>query len=374
MSLILKTIAFAVTNDLTYDRRMQRICMALATKGFNVTLIGRQIKNSTEFNPSKYQAKRLRCWINKGFLFYAEYNLRLFFYLLSKKYDVLCACDLDTALPVRLVAKLKGSMSVYDAHEYFTEVPEVTNRPVVKSIWEQIGKSTIPKFNLRYTVGEELANLMGTKYNSKFDVIRNIAPVHPVIESKPILDRKRILLYQGALNIGRGLEAIVEAMPQLPGWEFWLAGEGDITDQLKQQVENAGLTDRVRFLGWVLPEKLPALMAQARLAINLREHGSLNDFYSLPNKFFDAIHAGLPSINMKFPEYEKACREFPCAMLIENVSAEEIVSAVNSFDEDPGKLVAMQNACREAAKIFTWENESKKLVDLYHQLILNRQG
>ncbi|HQW04108.1 MAG TPA: glycosyltransferase family 4 protein, partial [Saprospiraceae bacterium] len=276
-----KKILFAVTNDLTYDRRMYRICSALAATGAEVTLVGRRLKSSVVFTPGHFKGFRFRCWFNKGPLFYIEYNKRLFFTLLGQEFDIACACDLDTALAVRLAAWVKGKKSVYDAHEYFSEVPELTRRPSIKKIWEWIAKRTIPGFNACYTVGEELAVLMGRRYNVHFDVIRNIAP--SPVSGKSVLQNaanEKILLYQGALNVGRGLEACIEAMVHLPDWKFWLAGEGDITAQLKELAQARGVGDKVVFLGWVKPDHIPQLMKQARLSINLREVGSLNDYYS----------------------------------------------------------------------------------------------
>src|SRR3990170_3818773 len=227
-------LIFAVTNDLTYDRRMFRICTALAEAEADVTLVGRQLKDSLSFHPGIFKTKRLRCIFNKGFLFYAEYNIRLFFYLLFSGFDIACACDLDTALAVRSAAAMKAKKAVYDAHEFFTEVPEVTNRKFVKWVWDFIGKLTIPGFDLRYTVGEELAIIMGKKYNTIFHVIRNIPSEAQIsAEQKAHRHTEKVLLYQGALNVGRGLDALLEAMKGLPDWELWLAGEGDITEKLK---------------------------------------------------------------------------------------------------------------------------------------------
>ncbi len=365
-----KHIVLTVTNDLTYDRRMYRICTALVDAGFNVTLTGRLLKTSAAFTPGHFQTHRIRCFFNKGFLFYKEYNIRLFFYLLRLRFDIACACDLDTALPVIMSSKLRGKKTVYDAHEYFSEVPELTHRPIIKAVWQWIGRMTIPRFDTRYTVGAELANLMGKVYGVAFDVIRNIAPVDPFSDQKADdhIHREKVILYQGALNVGRGLEACINAMRQLADWTFWLAGEGDITEQLKQQVRDQGLEERVRFLGWVHPDKLPDLMAQARISINLRERESLNDYYSLPNKFFDAIHAHLPSIHMAYPEYQHIVSKYPCAVLIDEVNVDAIVRAVQFLDEHPQVYFGLVQGCQLASAEFTWENESQRLIQIYQTL------
>ena len=75
-------IVFTVTTDLSYDQRMIKICSSLAKAGYEVTLVGRKRRSSIAIVPTTYKQKRLFCFFDKGKLFYAEYNLRLFFYLL----------------------------------------------------------------------------------------------------------------------------------------------------------------------------------------------------------------------------------------------------------------------------------------------------
>ena len=118
----MKRIVFTVTNDLSYDQRMQRICTSLANAGYNILLIGRKLKNSVALKEEIFEQKRLRCFFNKGFLFYAEYNTRLFFFLLFVQMNAVCAIDLDTILPCYFVCGLRGKKRIYDAHELFTEM------------------------------------------------------------------------------------------------------------------------------------------------------------------------------------------------------------------------------------------------------------
>ena len=363
-------IILTVTNDLTYDRRMFRICTTLAGSEAEVILVGRQLKRSVDFTPGSFKTKRLRCFFNKGPLFYKEYNLRLFFYLLFTSFDIACACDLDTALPIRIVTAMKGKLSVFDAHEHFTEVPELTGRPLIRWIWNTIAQWTIPGFDLRYTVGEELAEIMHKKYNASFEVIRNIPSSYQSSHVDIHHEREKVILYQGALNVGRGLESLIDSMTKLPEWKLWLAGEGDITGKLKNLVLSNHLQDRVSFLGWVFPHDLPDLMKKAYLGINLRDKGSLNDFYSLPNKFFDFIHAGLPSINMNYPEYARICARYPCALLIDSTSSDDITQAVKILENDDALYQHMVSACEDASLEFSWLHEGNKLIRLYNELII----
>lgn len=365
-------IICTVTNDLTYDQRMIRICGSLARAGYEVTLVGRQRPASRPLSAEPFRQHRLPCCFEKGKLFYLEYNLRLFFFLLAQPFDVVCAVDLDTILPGFLTSRIKSKTCVYDAHEYFTEVPEVARRPAVKRIWEWVARFTIPRLKYAYTVGEGLARLFEQRYGTPFVVIRNVPLSHPLPERQPGSE-KAIILYQGTLNEGRGLEQAIEAMQAVEGAELWLAGEGDLSAALRQQVQQQGLEHKVRFLGYVPPAELRALTLQAHIGLNLLENKGLSYYYSLANKAFDYIQAGVPSVNMAFPEYQQLQQQFGVFILLENLSASAVSQAVNRLLQDEVFYQSLRQNCLEAAKILNWEREEQKLLGFYRGVCMAHQ-
>ena len=166
-----KTIApslyFCVITDLTYDQRMIRICTSLANAGYNVVLVGTRLKTSIPLKNQPFKQQRIPCFFEKGKLFYAEYNIRLFFFLLRKKMDCICAIDLDTILPCYFIAILKKIQRVYDAHELFCEMKEIVTRPVIYKLWKQIEAFAVPKFTFGYTVNQPIAQEFNKMYGVK---------------------------------------------------------------------------------------------------------------------------------------------------------------------------------------------------------------
>ncbi len=140
-------IVCTVTNDLNYDQRMIRICTSLSRAGYDVTLVGFKRKNSKPLVQQPFKQVRLPIIAEQGKLMYAHYWFNLFFFLLFRKADVLCAIDLDTILPVYYASVLGGKKRVYDAHEIFTELKEVISRPSVHQMWLWIGRHTVPQMN-----------------------------------------------------------------------------------------------------------------------------------------------------------------------------------------------------------------------------------
>lgn len=168
-----RRIIFTVTNDLTHDQRMHKICTSLTEAGFEVKLVGRKLKSSKPLETKAFFQHRIYVFFTKGKLFYLEYNVRLFFYLLFAKAEIFGAVDLDTIVPCVLVGKLRKKKITYDAHEYFTEVPEVVDRPVIKKIWTWVEKVFVPQVDVCYTVSSSLAELYFSRYKKIFHVIRN---------------------------------------------------------------------------------------------------------------------------------------------------------------------------------------------------------
>src|SRR5690554_8125741 len=80
-----KKIIVSVTNDLYTDQRVHKVCSFLYENKYDVLLVGRKLKDSQEITDRSYEVKRFKLLFNKGALFYANYNLRLFLFLLFNK-------------------------------------------------------------------------------------------------------------------------------------------------------------------------------------------------------------------------------------------------------------------------------------------------
>jgi glycosyltransferase involved in cell wall biosynthesis len=179
-------LVFTVTNDLSYDQRMQRICSSLAANGDDVLLIGRKKTKSIALKEQSFRQKRLTSWFQKGPGLYIEYNFRLFFYLLFCKMDVICAIDLDTILPCYFVSLLRNKKRVYDAHELFTEMKEIVSRPLILKWWMTVERFAVPKFKNGYTVNQSLVDELNRRYGVSYGVVRNM----PVVEKSKVKSKK----------------------------------------------------------------------------------------------------------------------------------------------------------------------------------------
>ncbi len=362
-----KKIICTVINDLTYDQRMHRICSSLVEAGYEVLLLGRVKEKSIPLGEQSFQQKRIVCMSESGMLMYMEFNIRLFLYLLFHKFDIVNAVDLDTIMPAAIVGKLKSKPMVYDAHELFTEVPEIVSRPYLHNFWTWVEQKFVPISTLSYTVGQSLASIFYDRYEQTFSVIRNVPFRKEVI---PTPAEERIILYQGAVNAGRGLREMIAAMPLLDeDIKLWIIGDGDLYEEIKDLALGSTAKQRIKMWGYMTPAEMQTFTQKAWIGINLLENTGLSYYYSLANRTFDYIQAGVPAIHINFPEYKAINDKYQVAVLVDDLSPEAIVAAVVSLDEDTLYDRLKQN-CEIAAAALCWEKEKEKLVDIYDGVLV----
>ena len=359
-------------NYLFTDERLEKMCDFLAGEGFDVLLVGRRYRNSPDLPARPYATRRLHLCFKKGFAFYAEYNLRLFFFLLFQKCDVLVANDLDTLLPNYLVAKIKGKKLVYDSHEYFCGLPELVGRPRVQRFWHGIEKACFPKLPIVLTVCRSIADLYDREYPrpEPVKVVRNFPrrTCPQVTETRASLglpENKKLIVMQGAINKDRGAEELLLAMHEIPDSLLLIIGNGDVIPQLKNLVEKEKLTEKVRFIPRQTPERLFQYTVQCDLGCSLEKDTNLNYRFCLPNKLFDYIRAGVPALVSNLPEMSRIVAESGVGEILPEHSPHAIAAAINQIFSNQEQYSQYQQNTKAAAERYCWENEMSVLKDIY---------
>jgi glycosyltransferase involved in cell wall biosynthesis len=353
-----KRAIVSVINDLVTDQRVHRHCLTLQSMGFDVLLIGRQLKTSPALAARPYRTHRMRLPFEKGPLFYASFNIALLFQLLFRRTDLLLSNDLDTLPANYLASKIRRSMLVYDSHEYFTEVPELVNRPRTKAVWERVERMLVPRLSHAFTVSQAIASAYASKYKVHFEVIRNL----PLLEEQETeaLSHPPVILYQGSVNLGRGVDVAIRAMEYLEGAVLTIAGTGDVLEGMKALVEELGLSDRVKFLGRVPFAELKAITRSASIGISLEEDLGLNYRYALPNKLFDYIHAGVPALVSDLPAMSEVVVTYGIGEVLHDRDPKSVAAQLHAMLQTSNQAQRRAN-CRNAAQQLNWQRESAKL-------------
>lgn len=343
--------------------------------GFDVLLVGRRQRKSPPMDIRPYKSHRMKLIFEKGPLFYAEYNMRLFLFLLFHRANCLLSNDLDTLLPNFWISRLKRIKLIYDSHEYFTEVPELVNRPKVQKVWKRIEEYVVPKLPEMITVCKSIADMFHEKYGIDVHVIRNI-PMRKMLPSSATREEvgldpeKHILLLQGSgINIHRGSEELVEAMRYLDDCQLVIIGGGDVLPILKEKVAQNHWDEKVKFFPRMPYQKMMAITQLAELGFTLDKDTNLNYRFSLPNKLFDYIQAGVPVVASHLVEIERIVRNYNIGTFVENHDPQSIAETIENALNDKDSLALWKQNLTIAARELCWENEEKVLLDIYEKYV-----
>ncbi|WP_189663186.1 MULTISPECIES: glycosyltransferase [unclassified Polaribacter] len=357
----MKKIIVSVTNDLSTDQRVEKVCNTLFNAGYEILLVGKKDTNSKPLLRN-YRTKRIKVFFKKSILFYAEFNIKLFFILLFTKKDIFLSNDLDTLLPNYIASLLQDKKIIYDSHELFSEVPELVNRPFAKNFWLRLERQILPKLKNTYTVCDSIANFYNTKYDTNFKTIINSPNKKEVTTSSFPFTYKdeKIILYQGAINIGRGLELIINTMPFLKNCILVIIGEGDIFESLKKKVTVKELHHQIYFLGKLNPNELHQLTPLADLGISIEEDLGLNYRFALPNKILDYIQAEVPILVSNLPEMKKIVIDYKVGEIVYQREPKKLAHQIKqTLAKDFTKEL------KNAKEKLIWEHQETKLLAIF---------
>ena len=365
-----KHIILAVSNDLVSDQRVHKVATSLLNNGYTVCVVGRKLPNSLPLPELPYATKRLRLLFTKNMMFYAELNIRLFIYLLFSNYAIATANDLDTLLGMYCATRIRRKKLVYDSHEYFTEVPELVHNTKAKRVWETIESWIFPKLTHCMTVCESIAHIYEQKYSVPVIVVRNVPLLQKHTMSTnvqlPTIPQPHIILYQGAVNVGRGIELMIQAMEYINNTALLIIGSGDKLEELKEFAKQSKTASSIYFTGRIPFQQLPAYTNIATIGISLEEDIGLNYKYALPNKIFDYIHAHKPIVVSDLPEMSSIIQTYNCGEIIYNRNPQAIGQQITKIlsNTDLLQLYAQNSAI--ASKELCWEREEQKLLQCYN--------
>lgn len=368
-----KRVLVSVTNDLATDQRVKKVCNSLQSLDYDILLIGRILPDSLSLS-RPYEVLRMKLLFTKGAYFYAEYNIRLFLVLLFSRVDIYHSNDLDTLLANFLASKIRRKPLVYDSHEYFTGVPEIQNKPLVKAVWQNIERWIFPKLNYVFTVNKSIANLYKSEYSKSLRIMRNMPLKQQIDQYKSRADLglpldKQIIITQGAgINIDRGIEEAVEAIQYLPNVYFIIIGNGDVIPQLKKKVLELKLENQVVFKGRMPYPEMMQYTRHALLGLTLDKDTNINYRFSLPNKLFDYIHAGVPVLASKVVEVKNIIDSYKIGLFIDNHEPKHIAAQIQLALESSLLRKEWTFNLPKAQEELQWGHEEKQLIEVYSDI------
>ena len=289
--------------------------------------------------------------------------------------DAYHAHDLDSLWPASSIARRRGVPLIYDSHELWTEQSSLGRRPSVRAIWAYMERLLSDRVHRAITVSPPIAAELEARYGfENVVVVGNLPPYRPPIRGDLIrqrlgLERDRvILLYQGGMLTDNGLAEQIEAMAGVEKAALVLLGQGPTEDQLRHQVARAGLDDRVFFLPAVPFPQLHAYTCSADLGLCLIKSTGKSFHWSLPNKLFEYIMAGLPVLGSEAPEIRRVLAETGAGEVVDPTDVPALRNRLERLVADADARQRYAKAALNAAPRLCWERESGKLTELYAAL------
>ncbi|EHL7183180.1 glycosyltransferase [Staphylococcus pseudintermedius] len=428
----MKKVAMFVWNHFTNDARVNRECMALAEDGYDVDLIAINDPKNTDIEAFEQREPHFRVHRVKRYPMliqvYADYGKRflmiiggvsftiaagLFFINLKlmlgylamllagmvilkvkklrkwvvngaiiarmiikgyqQKADIYHSNDLNT-LPQGIVCsklRLHPKPLVYDSHEVQTDRTGYNPERIKK----------IERFLLQFVDTMMVENHTRAQHNEclygfypqplyNYSVLYDIEqqPYYNLHEKLGLNQNEKILLYQGGLQQGRGLEKLIEAMPMIQEGVLVFVGGGKLTETLKAQAQQSEARDRIFFLDKVPFEKLPQITREAFVGFQVLQNVCFNHYSASSNKLFEYIMAHVPVIACDFPEIKSVVEENEVGIATDTHSSQNIAAAVNHLLQHPELYDRYRANTRRAKMIYNWQNEKQKLLNVYNTL------
>ena len=379
-------------DDPTHDSRVRREAFTVASLGCKVEILcveyersGRQVLGcslSGDRRPGAVSRgiRTYRIYVGRskrGKLRFLRFYLKAIPKVLRTRAAMYHAQDLYSLPVAWLAAKRYGRPLIYDSHEYYLGTVSLSRRRLERSIWGIVERTFIGGTDEVITVCDSIADKLKAQYGVRRPrVLRNV-PIwrarHRTNHLREILGlgpETNILLYQGAIERGRGLVAILDALTTLKGCCFVALGDGSIRQEVKAYAARLGVSDRAFFLDPVPSEELMEYTASADVGLCLIENAGFSYYHSLPNKLFEYMAAGLPVIASDFPEIGRLVKAENVGLTVNPEDPSEIAEAVGRLTQDRHLYdICAANALRAAADRHNWDRESRILEDIYRHLV-----
>lgn len=381
-----KKILMIVLNDFINDSRIIKEASTLSNNGYSVKVLALHNKGLERREKiNNFEVERIhlstRNKLNNNryvqLIKYVEFFIKSSNIAKNFKPDILHAHN-TSALPISLYLSAKLNIKViYDSHELNSHSAGKENNPkIFNKISFLFEKYAInKKVDEVITVSNSIANYLNENYSfkKKINVIRNI-PYNFNLDKNYNLFRKefgfskknKIILYQGLLSKGRGIENIIRSMKLInEKVRFVILGDGPYKDELKELMINLNLDERIFFHQAVSYDILHKYTNSADLGIHLIANTCLNHYFALPNKIFEYIQAELPVICSDFPDMSKIIEDYNVGLTVSPKDIETFAKKVNETIFNNKKMSKLRNNCKEAKKVLNWENESDELLKIY---------
>ena len=370
-----KNVTISFLGNIDYDTRCLNLFNSLKQKGYVVNWIG--FDWLTE-NFSTQKGEKTIYKLHKGFLsltYYFNFIYKLKWNLFRSKASLFFAEDIYTLPFVVIFARMKKAEVFYDSRELFSQLAGLKNSRLIQLLLGWIEKTFIKRVDFVIVTGKMDEDYIKDKYGLVNTIVLRNLPIY----SKPekvinlreklfIRADKKILIYQGVILHGRGLQNIFNVIKKLPNCVLVILGSGEYEEYYKDIADKMDLHSQVFFMGKVNQSDLLNYTAAADVGLSIIENLSLSYHYALPNKLFEYLMAEIPVIVSKLPQMVEIVMQYNVGEVVDLENQDELINKINLLIGDKELYSNYKKNCISASKELNWDNEINSLFNVLDKL------
>lgn len=379
-------VAMLVRNTYTHDSRVEKEARTLTAAGYRVTVLAdagadlpeREWRNGTEVR------RVARRWPRIPGLRFIWHEARLARALLSLRPDILHAHDSNTLIPVGWAARRRRVPFVYDAHDLWLGRPRRERSrlyfAISQAFYTLVERWYVSRAAATLTVSDPIARHLERRYRlERVHLVPNYPELTGPVARKELRSLPGgasigtagpVVLYLGGLMGGRGLEQLVAALRIAASTQLVLLGQGPLASALARRATDSGAGDRLHALAPVRSDEVIDYAASADIGVSPIVPSCLNYRYSLPNKLFQYMAAGIPVVASDLPQVRDVVEGSRCGLVVDTTRPEVIAAAMERIAGDPDEARAMGMRGRRAVEEqYNWSVAAAALLRAYDSLI-----
>lgn len=279
------------------------------------------------------------------------------------------ASDLYSLPAAARAAKASGVPLVYDSRELYGSIAALQGRKLRQRFWNIIERRYASGAAAILTVNDDIANILRKQYTGiPVHVAYNVPmatftddPDRSILRKEfGIPEGQTVLISNGGLQKGRGLTAMIDVLEELPNCHLVFLGDGPLRSELELYALGADCSERVHF-NHVPSGEVLRWTSGADIGLCFVENLGLSYYLSLPNKFFEYMHAGIPAVCTDLPVIRTLIERHASGVLIPEGERDAAVNAIRKLIEDRDYYQGMCGNAETAAEHYSWGQERTRL-------------
>jgi glycosyltransferase involved in cell wall biosynthesis len=376
-------VVMLVRNPYTHDSRVEKEARTLVGAGHRVSIVADAARGlpARETRDGSQIHRVPRRGPPVPGLRFIVHEWRLARRLRALRPTVLHAHDTNALVPVALAAQRLGIPYVYDAHDLWLGRPRRGRSRLYFALSQfyhgLVERLLVPRARATLTVSPPIVRHLRRRYGLPVvHLVPNYPEVGPPVERRDLRDlpggevihrAQPIVLYLGGLMGGRGLEQLVDAIALVPEVTLVMLGSGAEEEPLLARAAAQGAS--VLVLPPVAPELVEAYAASATIGVSPIVPSCLNYRYSLPNKLFQYMAAGIPVVASNFRQVREVVVGSGCGVVVDTTRPEAIARGVRGVIADPAEAAAMGARGRAAVvNRYNWDVSAQVLLGVYAEV------